>query len=159
MQIVFTKLSDDRHSVSVARPDGTTERIALESRSFLCHDLAHFAIELEVPIRGGYWGCVASGVSLSGEGVAGTEVMFAETLAGSIQTLMRTEADLKAYSELLRDVSPASAQPDLPTRVYELVRQLRGHWKGTPYGGEMNLEWPDRQLEANYPRSTVRPSS
>src|SRR5690606_41944628 len=68
-----------------------------ESRSYLRHDLAHFAIELELPIRKGYWGCVAYGASLTGEGVEGEDAQLAETLAGPIQTLFRIEAGPEAY--------------------------------------------------------------
>jgi hypothetical protein len=143
VRIVFTKISDDRHAVTVTRADGTTDRVEVESRSFLRHDLAHFAIELELPIRKGFWGCVSSGASLTGEGVAGREAQLAETLAGPIQTLMRIDAGLAAYRELLSKVSPPGADHDLAARVHERVRQLRGHWKATPYGGEMELEWPE----------------
>lgn len=143
MRIAFTKISDERHAVTIARIDGTSERVELETRGFLRHDLAHFAIELELPIRRGYWGCVASGASLTGEGVAGSEAQLAESLAGPIQTLFRMEAGPDAYLELLGAYSPTSANRDLAARVHERVRQLRGHWKATPYGGEMELVWPE----------------
>jgi hypothetical protein len=144
VRIAFTKISDERHAVKILRTDGTSQSIELVSRGFLRHDLAHFAIELEFPIRGGYWGCVSSGASLTGEGVAGSEAQLAESLAGPIQTLFRTDAGPDAYLELLRNVvSPASASQDLAKRVHERVRQLRGHWKATPYGGEMELVWPE----------------
>lgn len=143
MRIAFTKISDDRHAVTVTRADGTSERVELETRGFLRHDLAHLAIELELPIRKGYWGCVASGASLGGDGVAGKEALLAESLAGPIQTLFRTDAAPDAYLELLERVAPTSAREDLAARVHERVRQLRGHWKATPYGGEMELLWPE----------------
>lgn len=143
MEIAFTKISDDRHAVSVARADGTSERIELESRSFLRHDLAHFAIESELPIRNGYWGCVASGASLTGDGVAGSEAQFAESLAGPIQTLFRTNAGPDAYATLLDEAARSRDDGDLATRVYERIRRLRGHWKATPYGGDMELVWPE----------------
>ena len=104
---------------------------------------AHFAIELELPIRKGYWGCVAAGASLSGRDIAGTEAELAETLAGPIQTLMRTEAGQDAYAKLLTKVSPADQGRDLAARVHERVRQLRGRWQATACGSEMNLEWPE----------------
>jgi hypothetical protein len=143
MRVAFTKISDDRHAVTITRADGTSERIELESRSFLRHDLAHLAIELELPIRKGYWGCVASGASLTGTGVAGSEAGFAETLAGPIQTLFRTEAGPDAYAKLLGKLPPPYASGDLAARVHARVRQLRGHWKATPYGGDMELVWPE----------------
>ena len=129
--------------MKITRTDGTTESIELASRGFLRHDLAHFAIELELPIRGGYWGCVASGASLTGEGVAGSEAQLAESLAGPIQTLFRIDAGPDAYLELLRKLSPASGSQNLAERVHERIRQLRGHWRATPYGGEMELVWPE----------------
>ena len=143
MRIAFTKISNERHAVTITRTDGTSERVEVETRGFLRHDLAHLAIELELPIRKGYWGCVASGASRTGEGVAGSEARLAETLAGPIQTLFRMDAGPNAYSELLRRFSPTSGSQALAVRVHERVRQLRGHWKATPYGGQMELVWPE----------------
>lgn len=145
VRIAFTKISDDRHAVTITRADGTSETVETETRSFLHHDLAHFAIESELPIAKGYWGCVASGASLSGEGVAGSDARLAESLAGPIQTLFRIEAGPDAYVELLKECSSRSGSQDLAMRVHERVRQLRGHWKSTPYGGRMELIWPDRR--------------
>lgn len=143
MRITFTKISDDKHCVKVTRTDGTCESIELESRDFLRHDLAHFAIELELPIRRGYWGCVSSGASLTGKGVAGREAQLAECLAGPIQTSMRVGADVEGYLELLRKIAPAVASHDLAARVHERIRRLQGHWKATPYRGAMELVWPE----------------
>lgn len=143
MRITLTKISDDRHAVEVTRSDGTSERVELVSREYLRHDLAHFAIEFELPLRKGYWGCVAAGASLTGDGVAGDDARLAETLAGPIQTLFRIDAGPEAYVELLKDVSAAGAKHDLAERVHERVRRLRGHWKATPYGGDMALDWPE----------------
>lgn len=143
MRIAFVKFSDERHAVKITRADGTAESIELESRGYLRHDLAHFAIELELPIPRGFWGCVASGASLTGDGVAGSEALLAESLAGPIQTLIRVDAGPDAYIELLRKSLPTRATGDLAKRVHERVRQLRGHWKATPYGGEMELIWPE----------------
>lgn len=143
MRIVFSKISDERHAVTVTRADGTTETVAVESRSFLRHDLAHFAIELELPIRKGYWGCVASGAALGGDGVAGSDAQLAESLAGPIQTLFRVDAGLEAYQALLEEHASRNGDHHIATRVYQRVRQLRGHWKSTPYGGQMELVWPE----------------
>jgi hypothetical protein len=143
VRIVFTKISNERHAVTITRADGSSEAVEVETRGFLRHDLAHFAIESELPIRKGYWGCVASGASLSGEGVGGSDAQLAESLAGPIQTLFRIEAGPDAYSELLRRFSSTSGSQDLAARVHERIRQLRGHWKATPFGGQMELVWPE----------------
>jgi hypothetical protein len=143
VRIAFTKICDETHAVTITRADGTSERVEVETRAFLRHDRAHYAIELEMPIRKGFWGCVASGASLAGEEVAGSDAWFAESLAGPIQTLFRVEAGPDAYLELLQRSSPTSGVQDLAARVYERVRQLRGRWKATPFGGRMDLDWPE----------------
>lgn len=45
MRISLTKLSDARHRFSYLRADGSGETLELETRSFLIHDLVHFALE------------------------------------------------------------------------------------------------------------------
>jgi len=144
MEISFTKLSDDRHRVAVLRGDGSSDAAELESRSFLRHDLAHYAVESEVPIGHGFWGSVADGAALSGEGIAGPEAQLAESLAGPIQTLMRDEADAAAYLRVISAIAPQLATPELAARIHEHVRRLRGHWKATPFGSTMQLAWPGR---------------
>lgn len=142
MDIVFTKLSDLRHAVRVERDDGTHESVELETRSFLRHDLAHFAVEDALPIERGFWGSVARGASLTGDGVNGADAMLAETLAGPVQTLMRRDAGPEAYLAVLQRAAPERATSELAERIHERVRRLRGHWQATPYGGEMTLSWP-----------------
>lgn len=143
MDIVLTKLSNDQHSVSIVRADGSTERVQLHTRTFLRHDLAHFAAEIEVPIRRGYWGCVAAGASLTGMGMAGPDARLAETLAGPFQTLMRIDAPADEYAKVLARALPAAAIDELARRIYERIRRLRGHWNATEFGKEMRLVWPE----------------
>jgi hypothetical protein len=142
LDILFTKVSNTRHAVEVVRRDKTGDSAELNSRSFLRHDLAHFVIEVELPIKGGYWGSVGSGAALSGEGISGPQAMLAESLAGPAQTLMRTGGDVDAYLALLQRVCPDEATPDLAGRIHERVRQVLGLWKATPFGGDMHLRWP-----------------
>jgi hypothetical protein len=149
MQICFYKLSDDTHALEVTRDDGQTERVELNSRSFLRHDLAHFAIELELSLRRGYWGSVAAGAALRGDDIDSDEIMLAERLAGPVQTLIRTEADVADYLSILRiaeteliDIGWAATDlAGLAQRIHGRVRQLMGHWRATPYGGAMQLIW------------------
>jgi hypothetical protein len=82
MEVRLTKLSDHRHAVAVVRDDGSGERAEVDSRSFLRHDLAHFAVESELGLTGGYWGSVAAGAPLDGFGLDGDQIDLAEAPAG-----------------------------------------------------------------------------
>ena len=146
MDVTFVKLSDERHLVCVRRADGTTESVELDSRSFLRHDLAHFAVERELELTDGVWGSVAAGGSLSGDGLDGADMALAETVSGPMQTMMRTGADAAEIFDVLARVAPDVASTDLATRLHTRLRSLAGHWASTPYGEEMALEWPDSHL-------------
>lgn len=147
MRVVFTKLSDQRHTVRVERIDGSTELVELDSRSFLRHDLAHFAVELELGLSEGVWGSVARGGSFSGAGLDGGHMALAETVSGPMQTMLRSGAGPTEIRDVLVHVAPAAASLDLSERLYERLRTLSGRWAATPYGGDMELQWPeDREV-------------
>lgn len=144
VRVVFTKLSDERHSVRVERANGTTDLVELDSRSFLRHDLSHLAVETELGLAHGVWGCVAAGGSLDGGGLAGEDMFIAETISGPMQTLMRTGGGVPEVLTVLRAVAPTVATTfDLAERIHDRLRTYRGHWKATPYGGEMAVEFPE----------------
>jgi hypothetical protein len=141
MRILITKISQDEHKIEVYRQDGSRDSSVLNSRSFLRHDFAHFAVEAEIPIEMGYWGLVAAGASLSGEGFAGKDIALAETMAGPIQTLIRTEAAPDKYLEILERALPQIATLDLAERIFNRARSLTGQWRATPFGSTMSIAW------------------
>jgi hypothetical protein len=143
MKVAFVKLSDQRHTVRVERNDGTNESVELDSRSFLRHDLVHFAVELELGLTAGVWGSVAGGGSLSGNGLNGADMDVAETISGPMQTMMRTGADAEEIRDMLVRVTPERGSLDLAQRLHARLRSLAGQWAATPYRGEMTLEWPE----------------
>jgi hypothetical protein len=108
MKVVLVKLSDQRPTVRVERNDGTNESVELDSRSFLPHDLAHFAVEPELELTAGVWGSVAGGGSLSGSRLDGADMDLAETISGPMQTMMRTGASADEIRELLARVGRSS---------------------------------------------------
>jgi hypothetical protein len=142
VKVAFTKISDERHTVRVERIDGSSEVVELDSRSFLRHDLAHFAVELELGLSEGIWGSVARGGSLSGSGLDGADMTLAETASGPMQTMLRTNADAAEIHDVLTRIAPEVSSMDLAERLDVRFRSLTGHWAATPYGGEMKLEWP-----------------
>ena len=58
VRLSFVKMTDERHALEVVRDDGRRERVECETRSYLMHDLLHFAVESEA---GGLWGRLAAG--------------------------------------------------------------------------------------------------
>jgi|GEM_PF-837086 len=146
MDIIFTKISDQEHRLTIRRKNGSIDSSVLNSRSFLRHDLAHLAVELELPLTGGFWGSLAGGMKLSNSGFTGKDMALAEALAGPVQTLFRTRGDTEQFLGVLNRVCPEHASWDLAARIRERGRRLQGHWQATPYGEDMLIRWDEQTL-------------
>src|SRR5690606_20586325 len=92
MLIRFTRLTNERHRFEIVRDDGTREAHDLETRSTLAHDLTHYAVEIEVGLRGAFYGRLASGMKyaeLTTTAKAGPEAMQAERVVALLQGTLR----------------------------------------------------------------------
>lgn len=157
MRIRFTRLTNERHALEIVRKDGSSERVELETKSLWLHDLTHFAVESEAGIRDGFWGLLASGKTLSemndrtGKGIEGyagrmaTVEMLVGAISGALSgvPLESVAGNIKGYFE---SVGSAGSVPGWLTseyvgRVHGRMRELVGHWNGTPFGSTMELEW------------------
>ena len=143
MKILFTKLSDEEHRVQIYRKDDSTDETTLVSRSFLLHDFAHFAAEEQIGLRNGVWGLIAQGASLDGTGIRGPEAQLAEAIAGPLQILFRDDAELEKFEKTLAYLLPDRDCAELAKQIRERGRHLKGHWRATPFGETMEIEWPD----------------
>ncbi len=52
----FTRVSPTHHRFEYRRPDGSGEAVEMETRSFLFHNLLHYAVESEAGLRGSFYG-------------------------------------------------------------------------------------------------------
>lgn len=159
MRILFTKLTNERHALEVIRRDGSRDRVELETKSLWLHDLTHFAVESEAGVQDGFWGLLASGKTMAemndrtGKGIeayAG-EMQVIEMLVGAISgalsgvPLESVSENIKGYFE---HIGRGGQFPTWLTsayigRVNDRMRHLVGHWKGTPFGATMEIEWKE----------------
>src|SRR5262245_8548027 len=118
MRILLKKVSDDRHALEIARDDGRRESVECETRSYLAHDLLHYAVESEAKRTGGFWGNLANGKTLeelndrTGKAMMtlSPEVAMIEKVVGALSGVVKGQsaADLAAG---LRRYAEASEQP------------------------------------------------
>ena len=156
MRIRLTKLSDQRHAFEIERDDRRRERVELETRSCLLHDLTHFALEEAAGIDAGFFGSLATGktlAELSGRGEADAPqytglALEVERTVAVLQKITRTgespaaaHARITAMLALQGESPPEWFTPELVSRIHERMRALVGRWKATPYGSAMELDW------------------
>ncbi len=148
LRVRFTRLSNDRHRFEAIRPGGSVEIRELESRSFLMHDLVHYAVELEAGLRKSFYGQLARGagyedLASDGEGVR------TEMVVGALQGAIKGEVDPEAFMRQLKAMwanigrePPEWLSADVIARALERLRQVQGRWRATPFGEAMELEFP-----------------
>jgi hypothetical protein len=156
MRIRFTKITDERHTLEVVRSDGRRESVACETRSYLMHDLLHFAVESEAGMARGFWGLLAAGKTLADMNDRSGKAMAAETpgllvveqVVGALSSVTkgRPTVDIvegiRRYEASRGQEAPEWLTVDLIDRVREQMRRLVGHWKATDYRATMELAWP-----------------
>jgi len=155
MRILMTRINPDRHRFAVIRTDGTTESAELETRSLLVHDLVHYAVEMEVPFREGFYGLLAQGKTFSQLNdttqpwPVGTEIAAAESLVGPLQSMLKNGAfkaeEARRQFELFRPDPPSA---ELLARIGERFRSILGRYNATRFGETLELEWPEGQTQA-----------
>jgi hypothetical protein len=161
MRITFHKISDERHALELTRGDGRRERVECETRSYLRHDLLHYAVESEAGVRSGLWGSLARGKTLAktlaemndreGQAMAsGSDEMAAvEQLVGALHGAEKlgpaaeVVAGMRRFAASLGATLPPWFTAELVAAVQERMRQLVGRWRATAYGSAMDLEWQD----------------
>jgi hypothetical protein len=144
LRILLTKLSDDRHRLAIERDDASTESVELETRSFLLHDLVHYAVEAEAKIDDGFWGLLARGTTLAelSDRTMATPISpgiaLAEKLVGPMQSVWNDRLAPELYMEHARGL----VDDGFVDRVRERLRRLTGHWRSVPVRQVMELTWP-----------------
>lgn len=133
----------DPRTHEFARLDLPPLRLTLDTRSFLVHDLAHYAAEAEAGLLGGFWGLTAAGAdprALVAFDGAGGELAVAEALSAPLQSLWHGRMEPGLYEALAAAHVPAAA--GFAERALERMRTVMGAWRATPFGGALELEWP-----------------
>lgn len=146
MRILFRKLTDERHTLAVVHADGRREEVECESRSYLEHDLLHYAAEAEAGYARGFWGQLAAGRALAELNdrtrPPDAELMQIEPLVGALYPLTLGRSP-EALAELLaRNPVDPILTPAFIAGVAERFRQLLGQWRATRRNAVMELPWP-----------------
>ena len=155
VQIQFRKLSDERHALAIVRPAGARDEVDCETRSTLVHDLLHFAVESEAGIATGFWGRLAGGLTLADMndrtgaplGAGAADKVAIEQIVGALSGAAKGRSAAEMVAGMRRFAAALGAtMPDWLTEsfieaVQERMRRLLGHWRATPYGATMTLDW------------------
>jgi hypothetical protein len=145
LRIRFTRIDNQTHRFEAVRPDGSVEMRVLETRSFLLHDLVHFAVESEAKLRNSFYGQLARGAGYE-DLTTGGESAGTEMVVGALQGALKGEVDAHAFVARLKEMCATLARdppewltPDMIARALERLRQVQGQWRATKFGETLEL--------------------
>jgi hypothetical protein len=155
VRIALYKRSNERHTLEIVRDDGSAERVECETRSCLLHDLLHYAVESEARLHTGFWGMLERGTTLAEMGdrekplmaAAGQELAAIERIVGALHNVTKGHSTSDMFVAIERFLQASGApSPEWLNEAFihavqARMRRLHGHWKATPFGGAMQLEW------------------
>jgi hypothetical protein len=147
LRILFVKLSDQRHRLVLHRAGSGVEQAELETRSYLLHDLVHWAVEAESGIGDGFWGLLANGTTLDAladrtmADPPSSGLALAERLVGPFQSLFAGRLARELYLEQARGTAPFVDGAWIE-RVLTRLRKLTGAWRAVPFSQALELDWP-----------------
>ena len=166
MRIVFRKISDERHELTIVRADGRRESLLCETRSVLMHDFIHYAVESAAQIETGFWGLLAHGRTLaemndraglpSADEAAemATVERFVGALSGAVKEVPAAAliAGIRRYAVAMDTEVPRWLTEAVVVEAQERLRHLVGAWHATHAGAAVELDWP-----ANAPPQVTSP--
>lgn len=172
MRLRLTRLDERRYETVITRSDGVTYHVkGVGHMSAIPHDLAHFAIERALGIRGGFWGSVADGAvfgsltHVSGRRRPRAAKRSKEVLRANRDELTATEILIGLFNQALEEgLGPDSRE--LRERLRRYLWTPAGHeprqfsdaevsaactgwrrmlelWQQLPVGETLELDWPE----------------
>jgi hypothetical protein len=151
----FTRVSPTHHRFDYRRADGTGEAIEMATPSLLFHDLLHYAVESEAGLKGSFYGILDKiggyeELTVAGGAALGGEIAITERVVGALTGALQDQglgadafvAQVSEYLDLFEERAPRWVTPTFITAVRELMRQLMGRWKATPFGETLELRFP-----------------
>lgn len=155
--ITLTNVSPTHHRFACMSDDGLREEAELETKTYLYHDLLHFAVESEAFLADSFYGKLLKGESYRSLSerkmeaavlTEGKEIMMTERVVGVMTGVLQSDASPEVAIESLRNLLSASGERfpqwftgDFVIQVKERMRKLWGEWQGTPFGETMTLEF------------------
>lgn len=172
MILRLTRLDERRYETEITRSDGVTFLVkGVGHMGVIPHDLAHFAVEQGLGIRGGFWGSVAEGAvfgsltHVSGRRRPRAAERSQEILKANKGELTETEILVGLFNQAMEEgLGPDS--PELRHRLRRYVwtppgqrprqvteaeilavcrtwTEIQESWEHLPVGGSMQLTWPE----------------
>lgn len=144
MQVKITKKTNHQCEYLITRDDQSVERITLETKTYLLHDICHFVVEKNLEYPKGFWGMLAQGYtfnSLFGKAnPQTTELRFIEQIIGPIQSVYSGHIAEHHFSQTIAHLDFILPEETLSVCLTE-IKGIMEEWEQLRLEQHLTLEW------------------
>lgn len=167
MKILITK-GATADTIEVCRSDGSGASTSFLHKGPIPHDVVHFFVEIEIGMRGAFWGLIAGGrhpeeIGALAKAAGHASAARRRTPDAHFVAVIQAERVVECFEAdlwcggndpitFISTIDAGCQQSLVPTLVIEgktierirhRLRQFRDGWSALPVGGSCSLEWPD----------------
>ena len=144
MKIEIQKLSNYQCLYTITRADQSVERITLETKTYLVHDICHFTVEKNLGYTNGFWGMLSHGYTFSAlfgkDNPQTEELRFIEQIVGPVQSAYSGHIPKKDFEQYISHLNITLSESVLSTCLTE-IRTIIEHWEQLVVGQQLILEF------------------
>ncbi len=144
MKIEIEKKTPFQCEYTLSRKDHSKEILSLDTKTFLLHDICHFAVEKHLKYQNGFWGMLSKGHTfdqLFGKDNPQTEELrFIEKIVGPIQSIYSGHIPKQNFAEFINHLDFDIPQNVLNHSLVE-IEEIMNSWKSMPVGQKLILNW------------------
>ncbi|MES2516111.1 MAG: hypothetical protein V4580_18295 [Bacteroidota bacterium] len=144
MNIIFTKNNPATHTITIFKDGEKWDEVTLDTKTYFLHDLTHYCVELELNLKGGFWGMIAQGhkmAQLSGKTNELTdELRRIEHIVGATQSVYLGYMPIEMFYENLKLVS-YSVPAGFIENMSQQIQAVMNDWNYLPVGDSIKFDF------------------
>lgn len=144
MKIEIKKTTNYQCEYTILRDNDCVEIVALETKTYLVHDICHYAVEKNLQYSKGFWGLLSSGHSFNElfgkENPLTRELRFIEQIVGPVQSIYYGHMRKEDFEQFVKHLNFKVPKTVLQASLNE-VRIIMNNWEKLSWGETMRLEW------------------
>jgi hypothetical protein len=144
MKIGIKRASAYQCEYTVTRDDGSVEVISLDTKTYLIHDVCHFAVEKHLAYANGFWGMLSQGFSFGElfgkDNMQAKELRLIEEVVGPVQSVYWGHIRKEDFQQFIEHTGFDVPEGVLDACLGEIEGILR-MWEPLSVGESLALEW------------------
>lgn len=144
MKIEIKKNTHYQCEYTITKADGTVENIALETKTYLIHDICHYAVEKTLGFKNGFWGTLSNGYLFNAlfnkQDPQLAQLRAIETIVGPVQSVFSGHLPKNKFPDFIAHLDFKMTDAQLEQCLTE-IENFNAEWRNLLPGQHLTLEW------------------